>query len=85
MNISTPQIYEDNDGARRLAMNGMGQKRARYLDIKHHLVLDLCRDGKVEVVRLPGEEQPADSLTKGSHTAKAYTYLREGPGVMMST
>ncbi len=26
MNPGTPRIYEDNDGARRLAMNGMGQK-----------------------------------------------------------
>ncbi len=85
MNPSTPLIYEDNDGARRLAMSGMGQKRARHLDIKHHLVQDLCRDGQVEVVRLPGEDQPADLLTKGSHTAKAFTYLREGLGVVMNT
>ncbi len=80
----TPLIYEDNDGARRLAMSGMGQKRARHLDIKHHFVQDLCRDGKVEVARLSGEEQPADLLTKGSHTTKAHSYLRERLGVMTS-
>ncbi len=80
----TPVIYEDNDGARRLAMSDMGQKRARHLDIKHHLVQDLCRDGKVEVVRIPGENQPADLLTKGSHTAKAHAYLRECLGVLAS-
>ncbi len=76
----TPIIYEDNDGARRLVMSGMGQKRARHLDIKHHFVQDLCRDGKVKVVRLSGEEQLADLLTKGSHTAKAHAYPRESIG-----
>ncbi len=85
INTSTPQIYEDNDGARRLATSGMGQKRARHLDIKHHFVQDLCRDGKVEVVRLPGEDQPADLLTKGSHTSKVHAYLREKLGVMIGT
>ncbi len=79
-----PVIYEDNDGARRLAMSGMGQKRARHLDIKHHFVQDLCRDGKVEIVRLSGEHQPADLLTKGSHDAKSHAYLRECLGVMTS-
>ncbi len=81
----TPIIYEDNDGARRLAMHGMGQRRARHLDIKYHVVQDLCKEGKLEVVRLPGENQPADLLTKGSHTAKAFDRLREGLGVLIST
>ncbi len=80
-----PKIYEDNDGARRLAMSGMGQKRERHLDVKHHLVQDLCQGGQVEVVRLPGVDQPADLLTKGSHTAKTHAYLREGLGVVMNT
>ncbi len=39
----TCTIYEDNDGTRRLATNGMGQKKARHLDIKHHYVQELCR------------------------------------------
>ncbi len=79
-----PKIYEDNDGARRHAMSGMGQKRARHLEIKHHLVQDLCQDGQVEVVRLPGVDQPADLLTKGSHTEKTHAYLREGLGVVVN-
>ncbi len=81
----TPLIYKDNDGARQLAMSGMGQKRARHLEIKHHFVQDLCRNENIKVIRLPGEDQPADLLTKGSHTAKAHDYLRKGLGVMVNT
>ncbi len=84
VNSGIPVVYEDNDGARRLAASGMGQKRARHLDIKHHFVQDLCRDGKVEIIRLPGEDQPVDLLTKGSHGAKSHAYLRRCLGVMTS-
>ncbi len=34
----TPVLHEDNDGARRLATDGMGQKKARHLMIKYHYV-----------------------------------------------
>ncbi len=85
VDLGTPVIYEDNDGARRLAMSGMGQKKARHLDVKHHLVQDLCRDGEIPVLRLPGVDQPADLLTKGSHTAKNHSYLRGKLGVVIST
>ncbi len=37
----------------------------------------------VDVVRLAGEEQPADLLTKGSHTVETFTYLRKRLGVVI--
>ncbi len=75
-------IHEDNDGSRRLAMNGMGQKKSRHLLTKNHYIQELCRDKKVEVVRIASGEQPADLLTKGSHTCKAHLYLMAKLGVM---
>ncbi len=77
-----PTLYEDNDGVRRLAKSGMGNKRARHLSMKFHFVQDLCDKGKIDIVRMAGKEQPADLLTKGSHTVKAFTYLREKLGVI---
>ncbi|MCP3665672.1 MAG: hypothetical protein GY696_24775, partial [Gammaproteobacteria bacterium] len=71
-----PTLYEDNDGVRRLATSGMGQKKARHLMMKLHYVQDLCEKGRIDVVRLAGRDQPADLLTKGSHTVKQFTYLR---------
>ncbi len=46
----TPVLYEDNDGVRRLAMSGMGQKKVRNLAMKYHYVQELCREGQIEVV-----------------------------------
>ncbi len=78
-----PVLYKDNDGVRRIAKSGMGQKKARHLMMKLHYVQDLCEKGTIDVVRLAGKEQPADLLTKGSHTVKAFTYLREKLGVVI--
>ncbi len=75
-------LYEDNDGSRRLAMNGMGQKKARHLQTKHHFVQELCREKKVRVVRVASKEQPAGVLTKGSHTVGVHFHLRAKLGVM---
>ncbi len=78
----SPILYEDNDGVRRLAKSGMGNKKARNLSMKFHFVQDLCNKGKIDIVRMAGKEQPADILTKGSHTVKKFTYLREKLGVV---
>ncbi len=77
-----PIIHEDNDGARRLAMTGMGQGKARHLMTKHHYVQDLCRDGEIVVKRVSTNDQPADLLTKGSHTVATFSYLRDKLGMV---
>ncbi len=77
-----PLLLEDNDGARRLATAGMGQKKARHLQIKHHYVQELCKEGKVSIDRLETENQPADLLTKGSHSVKELQHLLPRLGVI---
>ncbi len=72
-----PSIFKDNDGARRLAMAGMGQKKARHLMTKHHYAQELCQEGEIIIERVPTSEQPADLLTKGAHTVAVFNYLRE--------
>ncbi len=75
-------IYEDNDGTRRLAMSGMGQKKARHLDRKYHHIQELRRKERVKVLRMPTKDQPADLLTKGSHSGKQHSHLLEKLGVV---
>ncbi len=48
----TCELFEDNDGARRLTMSGMGQKKARHVQTKHHYIQELCREGRVKVLRV---------------------------------
>ncbi len=71
-----PVIYGDNDGARRLATAGMGQNKARHLMTKQRYVQYLCREGEIIIERVSTVEQPADLLTKGSHTVAAFKKLR---------
>ncbi len=78
-----PKIHEDNDGARILAMSGMGQKRARHLSVKHHYVQDLCMSGELTVERIPSREQNADLLTKGSHTGEEHEHLQTRLGMVI--
>ncbi len=75
-------VHEDNDGARRLATDGMGQKKARHLSIKYHFVQDLCKKGEITAHRLPSGDQPADVLTKGTHTAKIHRHLVKRLGLV---
>ncbi len=82
VDIPAPLLLEDNDGARRLAAAGMGQKKARHLQIKHHYVQELCREGRVSVNRLDGANQPADLLTKGTHPVNTWQHLIPRLGVM---
>ncbi len=72
-----PTLYEDNDGARKLATCGMGNKRARHLSMKLHYLQELCEKGEIKILRIGGKEQPTDILTKGLHTIEEFTYLRE--------
>ncbi|MCP4317551.1 MAG: Ty1/Copia family ribonuclease HI [Hyphomicrobiales bacterium] len=81
MSMDPPTRWEDNDGSRRLATSGLGQRKARHLDIKYHYVQQLCKERKITIERVAGDQQAADILTKGSHTAKLYTHLRELLGV----
>ncbi len=85
MDKHIPIIYEDNDGARRLATNGMRQKKARHLDIKHHYVQSLCESGDIRIERVPTDEQPADLLTKGGHSSKKIAYFKKKLGMVIYT
>ncbi len=79
--VTPPILHEDNDGCRRLAIAGMGQRRARHLEAKYHYIQELCERGSVKVVRVETKNQPAELLTKGRHTAKEHTRLMDKLGV----
>ncbi len=59
------------------------QKKAMHRTMKLHYVQGLCEQGIIDVIRLAGKDQPADLLSKGSHTVKEHTHLREKLGVVI--
>ena len=58
------ELYEDNEGAIKMAKNRFSSRRTRHVDIKHHIVRDAIEGGVVHIEYVRSGEQHADILTK---------------------
>ena len=58
------QISGDNQGSIFIASNPVVDKRSKHVEIRFHYIRDVIARGLVEVTFIPGEENPADLLTK---------------------
>lgn len=63
-------VYSDNKSAICLIKNPVFHERTKHIDIKLHFVRDLVSSGKVKVLKIDTEENPADALTKVLSVAK---------------
>ena len=59
-----PVIRIDNEAAVRLAENPENHRRTKHIQRKHFFIRELISNGKLEVNRVPAEDQLADGLTK---------------------
>ena len=57
-------IFEDNQGAVQLSQNPVSNSNSKHIDVRHHFLTELVRQGDFSVSRVPSECQPADILTK---------------------
>ena len=64
MMIGAVDVFDDNEGAIKLAMNKHASRRIKNIDGKHHLVRDACDVGKVRVFHVRTEGQHATLFTK---------------------
>ncbi|CAN0448770.1 unnamed protein product, partial [Ascophyllum nodosum] len=64
MRIGAVNVFEDNEGAIKLALNKHASRRTKHNGVKHHLVRDACDVGKVRGVYVGTEDQNADFFTK---------------------
>jgi hypothetical protein len=65
-NIIYPIIlYEDNQGAMKIAENNMFSKRTKHIDIRYHYIRELVQNNQIILNYCPTEEMIADTLTKG--------------------
>lgn len=69
------QLSCDNRGAQFLARNHIFHARSKHIDVRHHFVRDILREGQLEIKFLPSERMPADLLTKGLTKDKHYKCL----------
>ena len=58
------QISGDNQGSIFIAQNPVTEKRSKHVDIWYHYIREVIERGLVEVNYIPGEDNPADLLTK---------------------
>jgi len=65
LNRSTvPRVWMDNHGASTLAYNPDFHKRTKYIRRRPHFVRECAEKGDITVHWVPGDENPADMLTK---------------------
>ena len=57
-------IFEDNDGAVKLAENPICTNRTKHIDVRYHFIREKVEDGTVRVVHVESRKQTADGLTK---------------------
>ena len=57
-------IFEDNQGAVQLSQNPVSNSNSKHVDVRHHVLRELVRQGGVSVSHVPSEYQHADILTK---------------------
>jgi hypothetical protein len=69
-------IYEDNEGAIKLANSNASNLRTKHIDVKHHFVKGHLIDGTIDIKHVKSKEQLADILTKGLPPAQ-HDYLIE--------
>ncbi|CAB0012185.1 unnamed protein product, partial [Nesidiocoris tenuis] len=62
--IGPTRIFVDNEGARKLALNGAYQARTKHIDVRHHFVRERIQKKEIELEYIPSAEMVADSLTK---------------------
>lgn len=58
------EISGDNQGSIFIASNPVTEKRSKHVDIRYHYIREVIARGLVEVTFIPGEDNPADLLTK---------------------
>ena len=63
-------ISSDNQGAIALSKDNKFHARTKHIDVRYHFIREAVEDGKVSVVYIPTDENPADIFTKPLAKAK---------------
>ena len=57
-------IFEDNQGALQFSKNPVSNSNSKHIDVRHHFLRELVRQGDIIVSHVPSEYQHADILAK---------------------
>ena len=62
--MSSFPVFEDNHGALQRSKNPVSNSNSKHIDVRHHFLRELVRQGDIVVSHVPFEYQHADILTK---------------------
>ena len=57
-------VFEGNQGALQLSKNPVSNSNSKHVDVLHHFLRELVRQGDISVNQVPSEYQHADILKK---------------------
>eukprot|EP00808_Paulinella_micropora_P021391 g82640.t1 len=74
INLPTP-LLADNRGAITSSSNGMGSPRARHLDLRHHYIVEVVREGRLTPRYVNTTQNRADIFTKALPAPAHRTFI----------
>lgn len=78
--IASVDLFNDNNGAIKLAENASFHPKTKHIDIRHHYIREVLKKEPVTLSHLPTEHMIADVLTKGLPRTK-HDYCSRGMGI----
>ena len=76
MTVGAVNVFEENEGAIKLATNKHASRRTKHIDVNRHLVRDASDARRVRVAYVRSEEQLADLLTKPLDMQNFYKHAK---------
>ena len=76
MRVGAVNVFEDNEGAIKLATNKHASRRNKHIDVEYHLVRDASDARKVRVAYVKSRDQHADLLTKPPDVQTFYKHAK---------
>jgi hypothetical protein len=70
-------IFEDNNGCISMAKNERSSERSKHIDIRHHLIREYVKQGRIHLAKVASKENVADLLTKLVRPAALFLSLRD--------
>jgi hypothetical protein len=81
--LNAVPIYGDNQGSIFIGSNPVQESRSKHIDIRYHFIRECVDNRQVELMFIPGEENPADMLTKNLARVK-FVKFRSQLGLIFS-
>lgn len=79
--LTNVTIFNDNQGAAKLAYNPVYHGRSKHIDIRYHFVREAIQNQSIKLEYLPTERMLADILTKGLGSGK-HMFCARGLGLI---